>query len=86
MSEFITLPDYKNHLFELEEDSIKMAIATYLMQFSSDYTVKRGDKVQIDIKFFEKLPDINKKSDKEITLTKAKLARAINRISVAELK
>ncbi len=67
MTQFIRLPDYKKNLFELEEDSIKQAIGTYLMQFSSEYTVERGDKVQVSIKFFEKVADTGKKSDREIS-------------------
>ena len=68
MTEFIRLPDYKNHLFEVDEDSIKQAIGTYLMQFSSEYKVERGDKIQVDIKFYEKISaDVNKPSEKEIT-------------------
>ena len=61
MSQFIKLPDYKNHLYELEEDSIKQAIATYLMQFSSEYTIERGDKVQVDITFYGTVGDTDKK-------------------------
>ena len=67
MTQFIRLPDYKNHLFEIEEDSIKQAIGTYLMQFSSEYTVQAGDKVKVDIKFFEKIAeDVDKPSKNEI--------------------
>ena len=53
MSEYIKLPDFINHTFDVKEDSIKQAIGTYLMQYSTEYTAKRGDKVQIDVKFYD---------------------------------
>lgn len=67
MEEYIKLPDYKNHTYELKEDDLKMAIGTYLLQFSSEYTVQRGDKIQVDIKFYDLLdPEVDAKGE-EIT-------------------
>ena len=44
LSEYIKLPNYKTYTYTLEEDAIKQAIGTYLMQYSSEYTIKRGDR------------------------------------------
>ncbi|MBQ7226265.1 MAG: FKBP-type peptidyl-prolyl cis-trans isomerase [Clostridia bacterium] len=63
MTEYIKLPNYKTRLFEVEEDAIKQAIGTYLVQFSSEYKVKRGDKINVDVKYFLPNPDIDKKGD-----------------------
>jgi len=67
LSEYVSLPDYKNQEYEIKEDDIKLAIAAYLMEFAQEYKVKRGDKIQVDIKFYSlKSPDVDAK-DKEIT-------------------
>lgn len=64
MSEYITLPNYLSHTFSCEEDSIKQAIGTYLMQYSSEYTIKRGDRVNVDLKFFNRIdPETSLKGD-----------------------
>ena len=52
MSDYVSLPDYTAETFDVKEDEIKQAISVYLMQFSSEYTVKRGDKIQVDIRFY----------------------------------
>ena len=54
LSEYMSLPNYKGMTFDVEEDEVKQAIAVYLMQFASEYTVKRGDKIQVDIKFYSR--------------------------------
>ena len=66
LSEYMSLPNYKGMTFDVEEDEIKQAIAVYLMQFASEYTVKRGDKIQVDIKFYSRAEGIDAK-DEEIT-------------------
>ncbi len=67
LTEYIKLPNYKSHDFSLDEDDIKLAIGTYLMQYSSEYTIKRGDKINVDIKFYKlKAPGVSVK-DEEIT-------------------
>ena len=67
MSKYISIPDYKAHTFEIEEDTIKLAISTYLMQYATDYSVRRGDKIQVTMKFYELVdPEIEVKGD-EIT-------------------
>ena len=64
MSEYIKLPKYKNYVFTIEEDAIKQAIGTYLMQYSSEYTVKRGDRINVDIKFYDLVsPDVSLKGE-----------------------
>ena len=52
LSQYMSIPDYKSKVYDIEEDDIKQAISVYLMQFSSEYTVKRGDKIQVDIRFY----------------------------------
>ena len=67
LSEYISIPDYKNQTYQIEEDDIKLAIGAYLLQFASEYTVQRGDKIKVDIKFFNLLdPEIDAKGE-EIT-------------------
>ena len=66
MSQYISLPNYKGMTFDVDGDEIKQAIAVYLMQFASEYTVKRGDKIQVDIKFYSCAEGIDAK-DEEIT-------------------
>ena len=67
MTKYIRLPNFRAHKFEIKEDSIKQAIGTYLMQYASEYTVKRGDKINVDIKFYAlKDPEVDIKGD-EIT-------------------
>ena len=67
LSEYVSLPDYKNQEYEIKEDDLKLAIAAYLMEFAQEYKVKRGDNIQVDIKFYSlKSPDVDAK-DKEIT-------------------
>ena len=64
MSEYITLPNYLSQNYSLEEDAIKQAIGTYLMQYSSEYTIKRGDRVNVDMKFFNRIdPETSLKGD-----------------------
>lgn len=67
MSDYISLPDYKNHRFEIDMADIKHAIGTYLMQFSSEYTVRRGDKIQVDIRFYDLLDPVIDAKGSEIT-------------------
>ena len=67
MSKYIKLPNFRDHKFEIDEDSIKQAIGTYLMQYASEYTVTRGDKINVDIRFYKlKDPTVDIKGD-EIT-------------------
>ena len=67
MSEYITLPNYLSNTFTVDEDAIKQAIGTYLMQYASEYTIKRGDRVNVDMKFFNRIdPETSLKGD-EIT-------------------
>ena len=67
LTEYIKLPNYKSHEFSLDEDDIKLAIGTYLMQYSSEYTIKRGDRVNVDIKFYKlQAPGVSIKGE-EIT-------------------
>lgn len=56
MAEYIKLPNYKSQPYSVEVDSLKLAVGTYLMQYSSEYTVKRGDRINVDLDFFE-IPD-----------------------------
>ena len=67
LSEYIKLPNYKNHTFNLEEDSIKQAIATYLMQYSSEYTIKRGDRINVDLRFYNRIDPETSLKGEEIT-------------------
>lgn len=53
MTKFIKLPNYKSHKYTVETDSLKLAVGAYLMQYSSEYTVRRGDRINIDMTFFE---------------------------------
>ena len=67
LSEYLSLPDYKSQEYEMKEDDIKLAIAAYLMEFAQEYKVRRGDNIQVDIKFYAlKSPDVDAKGD-EIT-------------------
>ena len=67
LSEYIKLPNYKTYTYTLEEDAIKQAIGTYLMQYSSEYTIKRGDRVNVDLRFYDRIdPETSLKGD-EIT-------------------
>ncbi|MBE6674986.1 MAG: hypothetical protein E7596_07750 [Ruminococcaceae bacterium] len=67
LTEYIKLPNYKNHEYSLKEDDLKLAIGTYLMQYASEYTIKRGDRVNVDIRFFKlKAPGVSIKAE-EIT-------------------
>jgi len=67
LSEYMSIPDYKNQVFDIDENDIKHAIGAYLMQFAAEYTVKRGDKIQVDMKFYDLLdPEVDAKG-KEIT-------------------
>ncbi len=67
MSDYISLPDYKNHRFEIDMANIKHAIGSYLMQASSEYTVRRGDKIQVDIRFYALLDPVVDAKGSEIT-------------------
>jgi len=61
------LPDYKNRRFEIDMADIKHAIGSYLMQSSLEYTVRRGDKIQVDVRFYDILdPEVDAKGS-EIT-------------------
>ena len=67
MSEYIKLPNFRSQTFEIKEDAIKQAIGTYLMQYASEYAVRRGDRINVDIKFFKLTdPEIDLKGE-EIT-------------------
>ncbi len=67
MSEYMSIPDYKNKVYDIKEDDIKHAIGAYLMQYAAEYTVKRGDKIQVDMKFYDLLdPEVDAKGE-EIT-------------------
>ena len=67
LSEYLSLPDYRSQEYKIKEDDIKIAIAAYLLEYAQEYKVKRGDKIQVDIKFYSlKSPTIDAK-DKEIT-------------------
>ena len=52
MSTYISIPDYKSHTFDINEDEIKIAISAYLINYASEYSVNRGDKIQVDMKFY----------------------------------
>ncbi len=71
MTEYIKLPNYKAHSYSVEVDSLKLAVGTYLMQYSSEYTVKRGDKICVDLNFFEILDPVVDRKGNEITELKA---------------
>lgn len=60
MTKYITIPDLKDYSIDLSEDSVKQAISNYLLQSAKEYTVKRGDKVYVELKFYEQNPDIDK--------------------------
>ena len=49
MSDYISLPTYKGYKVEVELDSIQAAIDSYLMDYSKEYTVTKGDDVIVDI-------------------------------------
>lgn len=67
LSEYMTVPDFVSKAYDVDENEIKQAIGLYLMQFASEYTVKRGDKIQVDMKFYDLLdPEVDAKG-KEIT-------------------
>ena len=67
LSEYLSLPDYKSQVYEIKEDDIKLAIGAYLMQFAQEYKVKRGDNIQVDIKFYDLLdPEVDARGE-EIT-------------------
>ena len=71
MSEYISIPDYKAHTFDVEEDAIKMAIGAYLMEFASEYSVRRGDKIQVTMKFYNLIdPEIDAKGEEIKELAK----------------
>ncbi len=54
MSKYITLaPNYKGYELTVELDSVQAAIDQYIMQYSSEYTVKKGDDVFVDINVYE---------------------------------
>lgn len=53
MSDYITLPAYKEHAIEIELDSIQAAIDSYLMECSTEYTVTKGDNIIVDIVAYE---------------------------------
>ena len=63
----MTIPDFKSQVYDIDEDDIKQAIGVYLMQFASEYAVRRGDKIQVEMKFYDLLsPEIDAKGD-EVT-------------------
>jgi len=49
LSEYITLANYKDYNVEIELDSIQAAIDSYLMDYSTEYMVTKGDDVIVDI-------------------------------------
>ena len=53
MNEYISLPNYKNHIVDLELDSLQMAIDTYLRNNATEYVVSRGDDIYVDITVYE---------------------------------
>ena len=64
MSKYIVIPDYKRHIFDVNEDDIKSAIGIYLMQYAQEYKVNRGDYIQVSIRFYELLSiDIDAKGE-----------------------
>ena len=52
LSEYITLANYKDYNVEIELDSIQAAIDSYLMDYSTEYMVTKGDDVIVDIVVF----------------------------------
>lgn len=71
LSEYMSIPDYKAKVYDIKEDDIKHAIGAYLMQFAAEYTVKRGDKIQVDMKFYDLLtPEIDAKGAEITELAK----------------
>ncbi|MBO4982725.1 MAG: FKBP-type peptidyl-prolyl cis-trans isomerase [Clostridia bacterium] len=71
MTEYIKLPNYKDHTYSVEVDSLKLAVGTYLMQYSSEYTVKRGDRINVDLNFYEILDPVVDIKGNEITELKS---------------
>ena len=71
MTEYIKLPNYKSHTYSVEVDSLKLAVGTYLMQYSSEYTVKRGDRINVDLNFYEILDPVVDLKGNEITELKS---------------
>lgn len=50
MSDYISIPSgYKGYGVEIELNSIQAAIDSYLMDYATEYEVKRGDNVYVDI-------------------------------------
>ena len=55
MSKYVTLPDYKNHTLEVEQDHIQQTIDSYIQQYATDtYKAKAGDTIYVDLKFTER--------------------------------
>ncbi len=49
MEKYITLPNYDGFKVTMELDSIQSAIDKYLMDYSTEYIVRKGDNVYIDV-------------------------------------
>lgn len=53
LTKYISLPDYQSFSVEVRDAAIQAAIDNYIMKASSEYKVKEGDDVYVDIKFYE---------------------------------
>lgn len=69
LSEYIKLPNFREHLFELEEDAVKQAIGMYLMGSATEYLIQNGDKINVTMKFFPTRYSFDKDNKIEDILT-----------------
>lgn len=52
LTEYIKLPNFREHLFEFEEDAIKQAIGAYLLGTATEYTIQNGDRINVTMNFY----------------------------------
>ena len=55
MSKYISIPDFQNHVIDVELDALQAAIDSYLISAATEYVVSRGDDVYVDITVYEEM-------------------------------
>ena len=66
MSKYITLPSYLDQTYDINLDAVQQAIDTYLIKYATEYTVRRGDRINVDLKFYK--VDITETDDKDVVI------------------
>ena len=55
MSKYISIPDFQNHVVDVELDALQAAIDSYLISAATEYVVSRGDDIYVDITVYEEM-------------------------------